>query len=132
MKYNKISGDDLNHFRNIAGKDNVFTDEASIEKFSRDETDGVKFPPEAVIKPQTPAEISAILKYCNERLIPVSPRAAGTGLSANSLCVHGGVMLSTERMNRILKIDERSLQLLTEPGVITEFLQNTLQEKGLF
>ncbi len=132
MSYKKITAEDLTHFKTIVGEEYVFTDEASIEKFSRDETDGVSFPPEVVIKPITPQEISVILKYCNQNLIPVSPRAAGTGLSANSLCVHGGVMLSIERMNKILKIDERNLQVTTEPAVITEALQNTLQEKGLF
>lgn len=132
MSYKKITAQDLAHFKTIVGEEYVFTDEASIEKFSRDETDGVRFPPEVVIKPITPQEISVILKYCNQNLIPVSPRAAGTGLSANSLCVHGGVMLSIERMNKILKIDERNLQVTTEPAVITEALQNTLQEKGLF
>jgi len=132
MTYKKITAEDLAHFKTIVGEEFVFTDDANIEKYSRDETDGVKFPPEVVLKPITAQEISAILKYCNQYLIPVSPRAAGTGLSANSLCVHGGVMLSVERMNKILKIDERSLQVITEPGVITEALQNTLQEKGLF
>jgi glycolate oxidase len=132
MKYKKVSVEDLSFFRQTIGEKNVYTDEASIEKYSRDETDGVQFPPEVVLKPITAEEISSILKYCNENLIPVSPRAAGTGLSANSLCVHGGVMLSVERMNRILKIDERSLQVTTEPGVITEALQNAMQEKGLF
>ncbi len=132
MNYKKISAEDLSYFKNIVGEQFVFTDEANIEKFSRDETDGVKFPPEVVLKPISTQEISRILKYCNENLIPVSPRAAGTGLSANSLCVHGGVMLSIERMNKILKIDERNLQVTTEPAVITETLQNTVQEKGLF
>ncbi len=132
MNYTKVTAAHLQFFKQTLGAEHVFTDEASIEKFSRDETDGVKFPPEVVLKPITPQEVSAVLRYCNEHLIPVSPRAAGTGLSANSLCVHGGVMLSVERMNRILKIDERSLQVTTEPAVITEALQNTLQEKGLF
>ncbi|MFN8322779.1 MAG: FAD-linked oxidase C-terminal domain-containing protein [Chitinophagales bacterium] len=132
MSYKRISATDIEQLERIVGAEYVCTDAASIEKFSRDETDGVSFPPEVVVKPITAVEISAILKYCNEQLIPVSPRAAGTGLSANSLCVYGGVMLSTERMNRILKIDERNLQVTTEPAVITELLQNTLQEKGLF
>ena len=132
MNYKRIAEADLEHFKKIAGNDFVFTDAANIEKYSRDETDGCAFPPEVVIKPKSVEEISAIVKYCNENLIPVSPRAAGTGLSANSLCVHGGVMLSVERMNNILQIDERSLQVTVEPGMITEALQNTLQEKGLF
>lgn len=132
MSYKKITAEDIAWFKTVVGEEYVYTDDASIEKYSRDETDGVKFPPEVVIKPITTQEVSAIMRYCNEQRIPVSPRAAGTGLSANSLCVHGGVMLTVERMNRILQIDERSLQVTTEPGVITEALQNTLQEKGLF
>lgn len=118
--------------RGIVGNEWVFTDSNSIEKFSKDETDGVKFPPEAVVKPANTAQVSAIMKYCNENLIPVSPRAAGTGLSANSLCVHGGIMLSIERFNQILNVDERSLQVTVEPGVITEALQNAMQAKGLY
>jgi glycolate oxidase len=132
MNYKKTDADDLRFFQSTIGKDYVLTDQVAIEKYSKDETDGCSFSPEVVLKPRTTEEISALLKYCNEKLIPVSPRAAGTGLSANSLCVHGGIMLSIERMNSILEIDERSLQVTTEPGVITEVLQNTLQEKGLF
>lgn len=132
MRYNKVRAEDLQYFVSLVGAEYVLSDDANIEKYSRDETDGVKFPPEVILKPADAQQISAILKYCNEQLIPVSPRAAGTGLSANSLCVHGGVMLSVERLNKILKIDERNLQVTTEPGVITERLQNTLQEKGLF
>ncbi|MBL7778161.1 MAG: FAD-binding protein [Chitinophagales bacterium] len=132
MSYKKVDHSDTSFFQSIIGAGNVFADTASIEKYSRDETDGCSFPPEVVLKPRTTQEISSVMKYCHEHHIPISPRAAGTGLSANSLCVHGGVMLSVERMNKILEIDERSLQVTTEPGVITEHLQNTLQEKGLF
>src|SRR5690606_11894661 len=121
-----------NHFTSLLDAEYVLWDDAQIEKYSRDETDGVKFAPEVILKPAHTGEIASILRYCHNNLIPVSPRAAGTGLSANSLCVHGGVMLSVERLNKILKIDERNLQVTTEPGVITELLQNTLQDKGLF
>lgn len=132
MNYKRISADDLAFFAAQLGEQYVFTDDISIEKYSRDETDGCQFPPEVVLKPADTAQIAAVMRYCNEQLIPVSPRAAGTGLSANSLCVHGGVMLSIERLNKILTIDERNLQVVTEPGVITEALQNAMIEKGLF
>ena len=132
MTYKKIGAEDLAFFKSILAENSVFADEETLEKFSRDETDGVKFPPEVVLKPSTVEEISAIMKYCNQEMIPVSPRAAGTGLSANSLCVYGGVMLSIERFNKILKIDENSLQVITEPAVITEVLQNAVRDKGLF
>jgi len=132
MNYKRISADDLAFFKAQLGEQYVFTDDISIEKYSRDETDGCQFPPEVVLKPADTAQIAAVMRYCNEQRIPVSPRAAGTGLSANSLCVHGGVMLSIERLNQILTIDERNLQVVTEPGVITEALQNAMIEKGLF
>ncbi len=73
-----------------------------------------------------------ILKICNEDKIPVTPRGAGTGLSGGALAHLGGVLISTERMNTILEIDEKNLQVITEPGVITEVLQNAVKEKGLF
>ncbi|MDB5284489.1 MAG: dehydrogenase [Bacteroidota bacterium] len=132
MSYKKIGAEDLAYFKTLLGENSVFADEETIEKFSHDETDGVSFPPEVVLKPSTVQQISDIMKYCNGKLIPVSPRAGGTGLSANSLCIHGGVMLSIERFNKVLKIDERSLQVITEPAVITEVLQNMVRDKGLF
>jgi glycolate oxidase len=72
------------------------------------------------------------MKICNRDRIPVTPRGAGTGLSGGALPHLGGVLLSMERMNSILNIDERNLQVTTEPGVITEVLQNAVKEKGLF
>jgi glycolate oxidase len=63
------------------------------------------------------------MKICNEHRIPVTPRGAGTGLSGGAIPQFGGVVISMERMNSILEIDERNLQVTTEPGVITEVLQ---------
>jgi glycolate oxidase len=122
----------IDTFRKIVGHQFVFADDESLQHYSHDETENLHFPPEVVIKPRTPEEISAILKICNGEKIPVTPRGAGTGLSGGALPHLGGVLLSTERMNTILDIDERNLQVTTEPGVITEVLQNTVKEKGLF
>jgi glycolate oxidase len=72
------------------------------------------------------------MQLCNQYLIPVTPRGAGTGLSGGALPHLGGLVLSTERLNKIIEIDERNLQVITEPGVITEVLQNAVKEKGLF
>ncbi|HRN94697.1 MAG: FAD-binding protein [Chitinophagales bacterium] len=132
MNFKKVDAADIVFFQQAIGVEYVYTDEASIKKYSVDETVDASFAPEVVLKPVSAEEISKILSYCNQQKIPVSPRAAGTGLSANSLPVEGGITLSIERMNHILEIDERSLQVTTEPGVVTEFLQNTLKEKGLF
>ncbi|MEO6669316.1 MAG: FAD-linked oxidase C-terminal domain-containing protein [Ferruginibacter sp.] len=119
-------------FKNITGDAFVFTDEESLNHYAHDETENLHFLPDIVIKPRTTAEISAIMKICNENKIPVTPRGAGTGLSGGALPHKGGVLISFERMNSILEIDERNLQVITEPGVITEVLQNAVKEKGLF
>jgi glycolate oxidase len=132
MNYHKISTDDIQIFADIVGKENLFIDKESLEKYSHDETEDLSFLPEVVLKPASAQEISSILKYCNEKIIPVTPRAAGTGLSGGALPVMGGVLLSIERLNKILEIDERNLQVITEPAVITQVLQETLAAKGLF
>lgn len=122
----------IDQFRTIVGDGFVFIDEESLNKYAQDETENLHFPPDIVLKPRTAKEISVIMKVCNEYKIPVTPRGAGTGLSGGALPHLGGVLISTERMNSILEIDERNLQVTTEPGVITEVLQNAVKEKGLF
>jgi len=119
-------------FKKIIGEKFVLADEESLHDYSHDETEDLHYLPHVIIKPRSAEEISAILKICNEEKIPITPRGAGTGLSGGALPHLGGVLLSTERMNSILEIDERNLQVITEPGVITEVLQNAVKEKGLF
>ncbi len=119
-------------FKKIVGEQFVLLDEESLHHYSHDETEDLHYLPDVVIKPKTAEEISAILKICNKEKIIVTPRGAGTGLSGGALPHLGGVLLSTERMNSILQIDERNLQVTTEPGVITEVLQNAVKEKHLF
>lgn len=127
-----ITAEHINRFRKIVGDSYVLADEETLQHYGHDETENLFFPPEVVIKPRSAEEISAILTICNEERIPVTPRGAGTGLSGGALAHLGGVLLSMERMNTILHIDERNLQVTTEPGVITEVLQQTVKEKGLF
>ena len=122
----------IDAFKEIVGRQFVLTDEESLQHYSHDETETLSFLPEVVIKPRTAQEISSIMKICNNNYIPVTPRGGGTGLSGGALPYLGGVLLSMERMNSILDIDERNLQVTTEPGVITEVLQNAVKEKGLF
>jgi glycolate oxidase len=121
----------LQLFRAILGEAYVFTDEESLNKYAHDETENLHFLPDIVVKPITAEELSAVMKICNERKIPVTPRGAGTGLSGGALPHFGGVLVSFERMNSF-EIDERNLQVTTGPGVITEVLQNAVKEKGLF
>ncbi|MFH1005160.1 MAG: FAD-linked oxidase C-terminal domain-containing protein [Bacteroidota bacterium] len=132
MKFNKVSPQIFSIFQKIAGNEFVISDAESLLKYSHDETEDLKFLPEVVIKPNTAEQVSEILKICNKEIIPITPRGGGTGLSGGALPVFGGVILSMERFNKILEIDERNLQATVEPGVITQIFQEAVIEKGLF
>ena len=122
----------LDAFKAIVGDQYVFVDEESLHHYAHDETEDLHFLPDVIIKPRTAEEISAIVKICNQYKIPVTPRGGGTGLSGGALPYLGGVLLSIERLNTIINIDERNLQVTVEAGVITEVLQTALKELGLF
>ncbi|MDF7810162.1 FAD-linked oxidase C-terminal domain-containing protein [Hymenobacter sp. YC55] len=100
--------------------------------YGRDHTEDLHYAPDVVLRPGNAEEIGEIMRLCYEHRIPVTPRGAGTGLSGGALPIHHGVVLSTERLNRILHIDERNLQATVEPGVINEAFQNAVKEVGLF
>ncbi|MFA9205430.1 MAG: FAD-binding oxidoreductase [Burkholderiaceae bacterium] len=129
---NNITLSLLEEIKSIVGATYFFTDEESFAKYGSDETEKLHYAPQVVVKPRTAEEISKLLILCNQHLIPVTPRGAGTGLTGGALPHLGGLLISMERFNSILEIDERNLQVTTEPGVITEVLQNTVKEKGLF
>src|SRR5450432_892391 len=131
LKKNKVLAF-LDQFKSISGDQYVLVDDESLRNYGHDETEELLFLPDVVIRPRTAEEISAIMKICNKHGIPVTPRGAGTGLSGGALPHLGGVLLSTDRMNSILTIDENNLQVITEPGVITEVLMDAVKEKGLF
>ena len=128
----QITPELLDQIKAIVGAEFVFTDAESFEKYGKDHTERLHYNPSVVVKPRKPEEISALLKLANTHLIPVTPRGAGTGLSGGALPHLGGLVIAMERFNSILEIDERNLQVSTEPGVITEVLQNAVKEKGLF
>ena len=132
MTFTAINDDHLKKFRSIVGAEFVFTERGDLENYSHDYTEDLKFYPEVVLKPHLAEEVSAVMKFCSENLIAVTPRGAGTGLSGGALPVRKGVILSMERFNRIIEIDERNLQATAEPGVINQVFQDAVIEKGLF
>lgn len=132
MAFAAVTSTLLNTFEKIVGAENMVLDEQQRYQYSHDETEDYSFLPDVVLKPGTPEEISAILKLCNEHQLPVTPRGGGTGLSGGALPIQKGVVISMERFNKILHIDELNLQATIEPGVITEVFQNAVKEKGLF
>ncbi|WP_448606919.1 FAD-binding oxidoreductase [Paenimyroides ceti] len=110
----------------------VFSNEDILKQYGSDHTEDLNFPPSVVVKPQTTEEVSEIMKLASKYEIPVVPIGARTGLSGGILAVHKGIGLSLERMNRIITIDEKNFQVVTQPGVITEVLQNEVAKADLF
>ena len=131
MSFRKIRDEDIGFFRSVVGEDFVHVDEEQLVRCSADQTEDLYYQPEVVVQPGTAVEISGILRYCSEHNIPVTPRGAGTGLSGGALAIHGGVSLDMKRLNKIINLDKRNLQMITEPGVITQELQEFVKEQGL-
>ena len=116
----------------IVGSPNVVVVREMIEPYTHDETPELTGWPDVVVKAASAEEVSAILKLANELRIPVTPRGGGQGLSGGAVPVCGGIVLSLERMNRILEIDHGNLMATVEPGVITGELHRAVEAEGLF
>jgi glycolate oxidase len=121
----------LSGLRELLGPDHIRTDEPTRVAYG---TDALKrgTPADVVVLPAGAGEISGVMKLCAEYRMPVVPRGAGTGYTGGAVPVRGGVVLSLERMNRILEIDEANLLAVVEPNVITGDLQEAVEKVGLF
>jgi glycolate oxidase len=115
----------------ILGKEHLLTDAGDLGPFSHDATNQ-EFIPDAVAFPGNADQISKILRLANEERFPVIPRGAGSGMSGGAVAVQGGLVLSTDRLNRIILIDEENLLARVEPGVVTAHLQEQVEQHGLF
>ncbi|EGO64122.1 FAD-binding oxidoreductase [Acetonema longum] len=133
-KYKSVSSQIIAELVEIVGARNVMTDQEKIEPYSHDEVTETRYHhlPEVVVLPQTAEEVAAIMKLANRELIPVVPRGAGTGLACGAVPIHGGIVLSLERMNKILEINTDSLYMVVEPGMRTDDVQKAAKEQGLF
>ena len=113
------------------GGEHVRRDELSLVAYG---TDGTRRSarPDVVVLPGSAQEIAGIARLCNEHRIPLVPRGAGTGYSGGAVPTRGGILLSLERLNRILEIDRRDLVAVVEPCVVTGDLQAAVEREGLF
>lgn len=115
----------------VVGAEYVRTDDQSLERYGQDAL-GIVHSPDVVAVPGTVEDIAAIARLCNARQVPLVVRGAGTGYTGGAVPTRGGVVLSVERLNRILEIDETNLLAVVEPAVITADLQRAVEAVGLF
>lgn len=126
--YKNVTPADIEYLKQVTAPDRVLDQGQISEDYSHDELGSIRRPPEALVKVMSTEEVSKILKYANENMIPVVVRGSGTGLVGSSVALHGGIMLETLGMNKILELDEENLTVTVEPGVLlmelAEFAQN--------
>ncbi|MFK9091832.1 glycolate oxidase subunit GlcD [Bacillus salipaludis] len=116
----------------IVTKENFADSKTERLVYSYDATPNFQSMPDAVVAPSNTAEVSEILKLCNEYNVPIVPRGSGTNLCAGTCPTEGGVVLLFKHMNKIIEIDEDNLTITVQPGVITLDMIHAIEEKGLF
>ncbi len=116
--YHNVTAEDIAKLQSIAGQNNVLTGDAINPDYAHDELGGISRMPEVLVRVHTTQEVSAIMGYAYERSIPVTVRGSGTGLVGAAVPIHGGILLETTKMNKILKLDSNNLTVTVQPGVL--------------
>jgi glycolate oxidase len=132
--YNKVDERIVKELKSILGDTAViFEDKEALANYASDESGKYySHMPDAVVKPENAGQISKLLRLAEKEYIPVTPRGAGSGLAGGSVPIHGGIVVSLERMNRILEIDKSNLVAVVEPGVVTNDLCRRVADEGLY
>ena len=132
MEFNSL---DQNHKKNIqamVAPDRFSTGESVLDLHAKDQSQHPPSRPEAVIWPMEASEVSEIVKYANDHLIPVTGWGSGSSLEGNPIPVQKGIVLDFSRMNRILNLRTEDFQADVEPGLIYQDLNEELRHTGLF
>jgi glycolate dehydrogenase FAD-linked subunit len=128
---NVLSASLAKELEQIVGADHVRRDVSSLAAYGVDAL-RIGHPADLVILPGSAQEIAAIARLCHEMRVPLVVRGAGTGYTGGAVPTSGGIVLSVERLNRILEIDEENLLAVVQPAVITGKLQEAVEARGLF
>ncbi|MFM7813486.1 MAG: FAD-binding oxidoreductase, partial [Flavobacteriales bacterium] len=132
MSFRPCTEIEVQALRDLIGEDSVFAEAEVLKSYGSDETEDLCFPPSVVVKPADATAVARILRFCFDSEIPVTPIGGRTGLSGGALSVFGGVGMSMERMNKIIHIDDKNLQVTVQPAVITQVLQEEVAKQGLY
>lgn len=132
-KYGKVTTELAETLKAIVGEQNVSTKEEERQRYACDEMCIPKpHLPDVVVKPGDTASVAGVLRLADKARIPVTPRGGGTGLCGGCVPTSGGILLSLERMNRIIEIDEDNFVATVEPGVLLSDLYEAVEQHGLY
>jgi glycolate oxidase len=130
--YEPVNARLVDSLRQIVGAANVITGSEQMEPYSHDEVVGLRAEPEVVVLARSAEHVARILRLAQRERVPVTPRGAGMGLSGGAVPVQAGIVLSLEKMNRIVELDRENLMITVEPGVITGDIHRAVEAEGLF
>lgn len=131
--YKKVDPRIRQQLENLVGPENLVSDPEKMADYSHDEFSlhDIRKTPEVVIKPQRTEEVAAVLKLADEERIPVTPRGGATGLCGGCVPLFGGIVLSLEKMNRMVEIDRENQMAVVEPGLSLMEFAKAVEEAGL-
>ncbi len=130
MAYSKVTPAVIEELRGIFGPDDVVLDQEQLEKYAVDESTITPHLPEVVVKPESAQEVVETMRLANARRIPVVARSGGTCLTGGAVPIHGGIVISFEKMTRILEVDEENLMVTVEPGLFIMDLHAEMEKRG--
>jgi glycolate oxidase len=130
--YRRVDAGIIAALRKIVSEERVLSGDEAMEPYTHDEVVGLRANPEVVVRATSAEQVSEIFKLAQQERIPVTPRGAGYGLSGGAVPVLGGIVLSLEKMDRILEIDKKNLMITVEPGVITGNIHRAVEAEGLY
>ncbi len=132
MTYRPLSRSAAGRLRELCSPERVVTDPTLLTDHGHDESTEPARIPEALVKVLSAEETAAVVSLARSERVPLTPRGLGTGLAGGSIPVHGGVLVSTELMDRVCEVDAGNLVVRTQPGVRTARLQQTCAAHGLY
>lgn len=130
--YRKVDGNVTRALQQIVGEGDVLLGAEDMEPYAHDETVGLRAVPEVVVRARSTEQVAQIMRLAQQECVAVTPRGGGYGLSGGAVPVLGGIVLTLEKMNRILEIDQENLMVTVEPGVITGDIHRAVEAEGLF
>ncbi|MEM1518519.1 MAG: FAD-linked oxidase C-terminal domain-containing protein [Nitrososphaerota archaeon] len=129
--FSKVSSSDVEYLEKLCGSNNVSIAEEDLVTNAIDAQLGGFHRPEVVVWPENSEQISEILKYADEKKIPVYPRGGGTGLTG-TVPIYRGIVVNMKKMNKIIEVDEDNMQTRVQPGIVYDNLNRELERYGLF
>ncbi len=121
----------LRLLRDCVPEERVISRKDILESYARDETPDISGVPDILVFPVSTREVSQIAKICSRLRVPLIPRGKGTGVAGGALALCGGMMISFERMNKIIEIDRENLAAVVEPGAVTREIDQAAKQFGL-